>query len=102
MIVTTTHDYETNTYKFAWACSTKGCGVLIQRHSRSVNIDKQCCGKCRGRLIEIEVPGRSRDLKNANFTPKKKKELSGFSLFVQKHARTVRKRMVAEASDKER
>ena len=53
-------------------------------------------------MIEIEVPGRSRDLKNANFTPKKKKELSGFSLFVQKHARTVRKRMVAEASDKER
>ena len=53
-------------------------------------------------MIEIEVPGRSRDLKNANFTPKKKKELSGFSLFVQKHARIVRKRMVAEASDKER
>ena len=53
-------------------------------------------------MVEIEVPGRSRDLKNANFTPKKKKELSGFSLFVQKHARTVRKRMVAEASDKER
>jgi hypothetical protein len=48
-------------------------------------------------LVEIEVPGSSRDLKTNEFTPKKKKELSGFSLFVQKHSTTVRNRMKAEA-----
>ena len=43
------------------------------------------------------MPGSSRDLKATEFTPKKKKELTGFSLFVQQNSRGVRSRMMAEA-----
>ncbi|EEC47745.1 predicted protein, partial [Phaeodactylum tricornutum CCAP 1055/1] len=55
IMVTTTHDYEIQ-YKYAWACTTPKCGVIIRRHSRSVDPFKQVCGRCKGALMEIEVP----------------------------------------------
>ena len=74
MLVTTTHSYVTNTYKFAWACTTEGCPVTYQRHSRSVDPDRHRCGKCKGKLIEIEIRGSSKDVSNTNgYTPKKKR-----------------------------
>ncbi|GHJ90433.1 hypothetical protein NliqN6_6835 [Naganishia liquefaciens] len=47
--VTTKHSYEI-VYKYEWACVTEGCDAVYRRHSRSIDIETQACGKCRGRL----------------------------------------------------
>ena len=54
-IVTTTHNFAIQ-YKYAWACTTERCGVVFQRQSKSIDVDKHACGKCNGRLMEINVP----------------------------------------------
>ena len=53
--VTTKHDYKIN-YKYVWCC--EGCGVLFQRHSKSINTDLVRCGNCRGRLVQIQPKPR--------------------------------------------
>ena len=91
--VTTTHDYVI-AYKFWWKCS--GCGSIVKRHSRSVDVKRHRCGSCRGELVEIEVPGSRNDTAKVGHTPKKKREPSGFSLFVQQQSKAVRARLVSE------
>ena len=93
--VTTTHDYVIR-FKFAWKCQNAACGSIIKRHSRSVDPNKHCCGSCKGRLTEIEVPGSKNDVATVGHTPKKKRAPTGFSLFVQKNSKAVRERLVAE------
>ena len=66
---------------------------MIQRHSRSVDPNRHCCGKCKGKLVEIEVPGSSKDTSDNGYTPKKKRQASAFSLFVQTHSGDVRKKL---------
>ena len=93
--VTTTHDYVIR-FKFAWKCKNNECGSIIKRHSRSVDPNKHCCGSCKGRLMEIEVPGSKNDTETVGHTPKKKRAPTGFSLFVQQNSKAVRERLVAE------
>ena len=93
--VTTTHDYVIR-FRFAWKCQNAACGSIIKRHSRSVDPNKHCCGSCKGRLTEIEVPGSKNDVATVGHTPKKKRAPTGFSLFVQKNSKAVRERLVAE------
>ena len=73
---------------------------MIQRHSRSIDTDRRCCGKCRGKLIEIEVPGSEKKTSvNATvngYMPKKRRQASAFSLFVQNNSAAVRARFTAE------
>ena len=96
--VTTTHDYEIS-YKFAWACTGAKCNVVIKRHSRSVDPATQCCGRCKGKLIEIEVPGSKGDTaKNGKHTPKKARKASAYSLFVKSESANVRKKLAKERS----
>ncbi|CAM9282923.1 unnamed protein product [Chrysoparadoxa australica] len=45
--VTTCHSYEIN-YKYRWECT--GCGGVLGRHSKSIDVTKQVCSKCKGRL----------------------------------------------------
>ncbi|RSH85646.1 hypothetical protein EHS25_003786 [Saitozyma podzolica] len=47
--VTTKHDYVIE-YKFKWRCVSERCGKIYQRHSKSIDVSKQVCGRCRGRL----------------------------------------------------
>ncbi|GFZ52057.1 hypothetical protein JCM24511_09829 [Saitozyma sp. JCM 24511] len=47
--VTTKHDYVIE-YKFKWRCVSERCGKIYQRHSKSIDVSKQACGRCRGRL----------------------------------------------------
>jgi ribosomal protein S27AE len=125
VIVTTTHAYEI-AFKYSWvrqlltnntsmciacplfshfviigallqACTAPQCGVIIQRHSRSVDIARHCCGKCKAKLIEIEVPSGKGS--NVEQTPKKKKALSGYNLFVKQNSKLVRERLVLERSE---
>mmetsp|Transcript_33469 Transcript_33469/g.98632 ORF Transcript_33469/g.98632 Transcript_33469/m.98632 type:complete len:234 (+) Transcript_33469:827-1528(+) len=93
--VTTTHDYVIR-FKFAWKCQNAACGSIIKRHSRSVDPNKHCCGSCKGRLMEIEVPGSKNDVATVGHTPKKKRAPTGFSLFVQQKSKAVREKLVAE------
>lgn len=92
--VTTTHDYQIE-YKYAWACSNPSCKFLVQRHSRSVDTIRQCCGRCRGRLIEVEVPRSSQG--NIQKTPKKRAPPSEYNLFVKEHSKAIRERLTSKA-----
>jgi predicted SprT family Zn-dependent metalloprotease len=95
--VMTTHDYHIS-YKFAWACTNARCNVVIKRHSKSVDPNKHCCGKCKNKLIEIEVPGKGEDISNNAFTPKKQRKTSEFALFVKKHSGNIREKLAKERS----
>ncbi|KAL7500564.1 hypothetical protein ACHAWT_011196 [Skeletonema menzelii] len=95
--VTTTHDYQIS-YKFAWACTNTKCNVVIKRHSRSIDPNKQCCGKCKSKLIEIEVPQKGQDISNNAFTPKKQRKTSEYARFVKKHSAGIRQKLAKERS----
>ena len=103
VIVTVTHTYEI-TYKHAWACTTEGCNVVIKRQSKSVDVTKQCCGKCKGTLIEVEASPRQtagatksgNEASKVGLTPKKVRPPSVYNLFVKEHAKGVRERLTAE------
>ena len=64
--------------------------------------DRHCCGKCKGKFVEIEVPSTlsADDVAKNGFTPKKKKKVSGFSLFVQANSAGVRATLQAQSYDK--
>jgi predicted SprT family Zn-dependent metalloprotease len=98
--VTTTHDYIIS-FKYAWACTTPKCGVVFKRHSRSVDVDKHRCGKCKGKLMEIEVPPASNaSAANAEHVPRKKAAPSAYNLFVKENSAPVRKQLEAESGSK--
>ena len=91
--VSTTHSYVTNSHKYAWACTNSDCRIIIKRYSNSVNVDRHVCGKCKSKLIEIEVNSKDPSV----IVPKKKREASGFSLYVQQNSSLVRARLEAES-----
>jgi len=93
--ITTTHDYQIE-YKYAWACSNPDCKFLVKRHSRSVDVSRQCCGRCRGRLIEVEVPTSIHEA--VQKTPKKRAPPSGYNLFVKEQSKAVREQLSRKAS----
>lgn len=95
IVVTTTHSYAIQ-YKFAWACQTPKCGVVIQRHSRSVDIARHVCGRCKGKLIEIDAPQKGARKSEIIKTPKKETILSGYNLFIKQTSREVRERLTRE------
>lgn len=68
---------------------------MIKRHSRSVDPNKHCCGRCKNKLIEIEVPGSSKDVSKAGYTPKKRKT-SEYALFVKEQTPRVRSSLAKE------
>lgn len=63
--VTTTHNYEVE-YRFAWECVA--CGKEYKRHSKSVDVERDRCGRCNGRLIQ---------------TRPAVKRMSGYQIFVK-------------------
>ena len=73
--------------------------VVIKRHSRSVDPTKHCCGRCKGKLVEIEVPGSKGDIATgASYTQKKARKTSDFALFVKQQTSDVRNRLARELS----
>jgi predicted SprT family Zn-dependent metalloprotease len=93
LLVSTTHEYVTNTFKHAWACTNDACDFVIQRHSRSIDVNRHCCGRCRQRLIEIEVPVPG--AVTTAYTPKQRRVATGFSLFVKENSQFVRSKLSA-------
>lgn len=97
VVVTTTHDYEID-YKYTWVCTIPSCEFVVQRHSRSVDVTKHVCGRCKGRLQEVRK-GKSSSGK-ADFTPRKKAAPSAYNLFVKDHSTKVRERLEADSGGK--
>lgn len=83
--VTTTHDYNIE-YKYAWRCSTRGCVAKFARHSRSIDVNRQVCGKCKGTLVEVEPSS----LNQADIVPRKVAKPSAYNLFVQSESQNIR------------
>eukprot|EP00804_Cyclotella_cryptica_P009636 CCRYP_006302-RA/>CCRYP_006302-RA protein AED:0.27 eAED:0.31 QI:0/0/0/1/1/1/3/0/148 len=93
--VTTTHDYQIS-YKFVWACTSTTCNVVIKRHSCSVDPSKHCCGHCKSKLIEIEVPSNNTDKSNLGYTPKVVCKPSDYALFLKEQTPPVQQRLANE------
>ena len=75
MVVSRCHDYKIF-YKFRYGCTA--CGKEFGRHSESIDLDLQRCGRCKGRL---ELVGRF----NRDGTPYKPRAPSAFAMFVKEH-----------------
>lgn len=95
--VTTTHNYSIS-YRFAWACTNSKCNVVIKRHSRSVDTNKHCCGRCKSKLIQIEVPAKDGQAGDNAYTPKKARRTTRYQLFVKSNSKSVRERLARERS----
>ncbi|CEF64967.1 Domain of unknown function SprT-like domain-containing protein [Strongyloides ratti] len=65
------HNYDIDA-KYHYIC--EGCRQTVKRHSKSLNISKKVCGKCRGRFV-LHVRGR----KDAAVTVEKVKEIDFLS-----------------------
>jgi predicted SprT family Zn-dependent metalloprotease len=79
--VTTKHSYAIE-YKFVWECV--GCGYEFKRHSKSVDVGRHSCGKCKGRLVQTKpVP----------------KESSAYQVFVKENFARVKAAMEARGED---
>ncbi|XP_035682725.1 uncharacterized protein LOC118420128 [Branchiostoma floridae] len=68
--ITRCHTYAINT-KFTYQCTE--CGYKLGRHSKSLDLDRQVCGYCRGRF----------QLVNKDGTPARTRAPSKFALFVK-------------------
>lgn len=55
--VTTKHDYDIS-YKYAWQCVDEKCGLIYERHSKSIDVTRQGCGKCKNRLVQLRPAPR--------------------------------------------
>ncbi|KIW28570.1 uncharacterized protein PV07_08224 [Cladophialophora immunda] len=76
--VTTKHSYAIN-HKYLWVCvgrkersaamdllnldEEEGCGAEYGRHSKSVDVEKHRCGKCKGRLVQVRPKPRASPVK---------------------------------------
>ena len=84
--VTTRHDYEIQ-FKYSWACMSSSCESVVQRHSRSINVEKHACPLCRSNLVEIA--------RNGNDTTKRRKRTpSAYNQFVRDNFSNVQQRLL--------
>nr|OQO21039.1 hypothetical protein B0A51_08399 [Rachicladosporium sp. CCFEE 5018] len=90
--VTTKHSYEIE-FKYIWQCSGEDCETLFQRHSKSIDVGRQRCGNCRGKLVQVKPAPRGG-------TSPVKKEATGYAGFVKAHFADV-KRSLPGASHRE-
>lgn len=80
--VETCHSYDID-FKFRWQCQTDHCGAIIGRHSKSINVERQRCGRCHGKLRLL--PRLRQD-----GTPCKPRQGNAFSGYVKRHFSRVK------------
>ena len=86
--VTTKHSYKID-HKYLWLCvgrerskaaeflnlqEDEGCGAEYGRHSKSIDTEKQRCGRCKGKLVQVRPKPRQSPVKK---TAVQKKGKSG-------------------------
>lgn len=64
-------------------------------------MERQICGRCKGRLVEIEAPRRAegktgRGAINVDKTPRKKAPPSKYNLFIKENSKRVREQLIRE------
>lgn len=83
--VTVKHDYEIS-FKYTWKCVQ--CNGMLKRHSRSVNVEKHVCGRCNGRLVEVEADGTEK-----SSTAKSARLPSAYNQFIKDNSYNVRREL---------
>ena len=84
------------------ACENPSCNVVIKRHSRSIDVERQCCGRCKGNLLEIEQPkngkshGTGAGTNTKGQTPRQRAPLSEYNRFVQQNSKQIREELIAD------
>jgi predicted SprT family Zn-dependent metalloprotease len=78
--VKTCHSYEIE-YKHKYKC--QACGAEYGRHSKSINVERQRCGACRGQLQYCAPLA-------ADGTPAKPRQASAFSKYVSERYKVVK------------
>ena len=91
MTISTCHSYDVFGGKFRWGCD--GCGHEFARHSKSVDVERKCCGLCRGRLRFLGAFER-------DGTPVKPRAANPYAQYVKQHYPALKKAM-PHASQKE-
>jgi predicted SprT family Zn-dependent metalloprotease len=104
--VTTKHNYKID-FKYVWRCNgqwsntgvliSEGCGTQFKRHSRSINPERQACGKCKGRLVQIKPAPRGTAAETGSGTSsasgpaiKEPKQMSEYQRFVKENMSRLR------------
>jgi predicted SprT family Zn-dependent metalloprotease len=80
--VSTKHSYEID-YKYVWEC--ENCGVQFKRHSKSIHTERQRCGACKSRLVQIKPVPRA-----VKGNGGKEKGLGDYQMFVKENMSRVR------------
>lgn len=88
MEVSTCHAYEIH-QPYKWECGT--CGQDYGRHSKSIDVDRQRCGVCKGKLIYL---GKS----TVGGTPAKTRAPTQYQQFQKAKSGEVRARLGAGAT----
>ncbi|KAL4712499.1 hypothetical protein ACJJTC_007515 [Scirpophaga incertulas] len=68
-------------FKYSYKCTK--CGYSIQRHSKSIDVSKKCCGYCRG-TFEVIVNKKNKDGVIVS-TPARKGEVGEFAKYVKEN-----------------
>ncbi|KAL3309729.1 hypothetical protein Ciccas_011720 [Cichlidogyrus casuarinus] len=92
--VTRCHAYAIET-KFSYICSTEGCGVRVNRHTKSLDTSKKVCGLCKGKFILVRNgPHSTRPTTNAVLKERQNnaqsQTLTPFAKFVKENYKNIR------------
>lgn len=94
--VTTKHAYEIE-FKYVWRCSNEEeCGSEFKRHSRSIDVERQRCGQCRGRLVQVKPVPRGQAKGGDAGT----KAAGGYAAYVKEHYAAVKKELPSGSTQK--
>ena len=83
--VTRCHSYQIHC-KYTYRCT--GCGYSFGRHSKSLDVTRKVCGRCRG-VFECLLTGRPGGEGGAG-TPATPRAAAPFALFVKEHYSSVK------------
>ncbi|XP_026733919.1 acidic repeat-containing protein [Trichoplusia ni] len=74
------HDMEIH-FKYSYKCTK--CGYSVQRHSKSIDVTKKCCGYCKG-TFELILNKKNKDGVVVS-TPARKGTTNEFALYVKEN-----------------
>jgi predicted SprT family Zn-dependent metalloprotease len=99
--VTTKHSYEIE-YKYLWRCSGEDCDQEFQRHSRSIDVKRHKCGRCKSTLVQIRpVPRGSAAAGASGGTGNEAAAKGGYAAYVKKHFAEVKAGLPAGSNQKD-
>ena len=87
------HSYDIHS-KFAYKCMQ--CNHFYKRHSKSLDIDRKCCGRCRGKLElhqwdnKLEKYMKLTQVEGADANAKVPKTPNAFAAFVKENYKVCR------------